>query len=49
MKLGPVTKLDKKNKKTLKKFDDDVMSVNCDAIVVFAVYVQFAVFPKSDS
>ena len=26
MKLGPVTKLDKKNKTTSKKFDDDVMS-----------------------
>ena len=26
MKLGPVTKLDKRNKTTGKKFDDDVMS-----------------------
>ena len=30
MKLAPVTKFDKKNKTTSKKFDDDVMSKNCD-------------------
>ena len=30
MKLGPVTKLDKRNKTTSKKFDDDVMSEKCD-------------------
>ena len=36
MKLGgPVTKLDKRNKTTSKIFDDDVMSKNCDVIVVF--------------
>ena len=28
MKLGPVTKLDKGNKATSKKFADDVMSAN---------------------
>ena len=28
MKLGPVTKLDKRNKTTLKNFDDNVMSEN---------------------
>ena len=33
MKLGPVTKLDKENKTTSKRFDDDVMSANCDVIV----------------
>ena len=27
---GPVTKLDKRNKKPLKKFDYDVMWVNCE-------------------
>ena len=31
MKLGPVTKSDKSNKTTSKKFYDDVMSANCDA------------------
>ena len=41
MKLGPVTKLDKRNKTTSKKFDDDVMSENCDVIVIFSIYGQF--------
>ena len=35
MKFGPVTKLDKRNKKTSKKFDDDIMSGNCNVIVIF--------------
>ena len=35
MKLGQVTKLDKKNKTLSKKFDDDVMSQNCDVIAIF--------------
>ena len=35
MKLGPVTKRDKKNKTTSKNFDDHVMSRNCDVIVIF--------------
>ena len=38
IKLGPVTKLDKKNKKTSEKFDDDVMLENCDVIVIFPLY-----------
>ena len=38
MKLGPVTKLDKRNKVTLKKFDDDVISANSDVIVIFPIY-----------
>ena len=33
MKLGPVTKLDKRNK-TSKKYDNDVMSANYDLIVI---------------
>ena len=41
MKLGPVTKLDKRNKTTSKKFDDDVMSTNRDVIVIFPIYGQF--------
>ena len=32
MKLGPVTKLDKRNATTSKK-DDDVMSINCDVVI----------------
>ena len=38
MKFGPVTKLDKRNKTTSKNFDDDVMSTNCDVVVIFPVY-----------
>ena len=37
MKLGPVTKLDKRNTATLKKFDDDIMSGNCDVSVFFLI------------
>ena len=48
MNLGPVTKLDKKNKKTSKKFDDDVMSENCGVIVIFPIYGQFRTIQKSD-
>ena len=36
MKLRPVTKLDKRNKTTSKKFDDDVILENCDAIVIWS-------------
>ena len=38
MKLGPVTKLDKRNKATSKKIDLDVMSENCDVIVIFWIF-----------
>ena len=36
MKLGPVTKLDKRNTATSKTSDDDVMSENCNVIVFFS-------------
>ena len=48
MKLGMVTKLDKKNK-TLSKNDDDVMSANCDVIVIFPIFGQFGAIRKPDS
>ena len=48
MKLGPVTKLDKSNKTTSKKFDDDIMSRNCDAIVILPIYSQFGAIRKAD-
>ena len=48
MKLRPVTKLDKRNKTTSKKFDDDVMSDNCDVIVSFPIYGQFGAIRKPD-
>ena len=38
MKLEPVTKLDKRNKTASKKFNDEVMSGNCDVIVVSSIY-----------
>ena len=44
MKLGPVTKLNKRNKATSKKKkknEDDVMLEHCDAIVIFPIYVEF--------
>ena len=44
-----ITKFDKKNKTTSKKFDDDVMSPNCDVIVIFPIYGQFGAIQKLDS
>ena len=38
MKLGPVTKPDKRNKTRSKIFDDDVMLANCDVIVMLPIY-----------
>ena len=49
MKLGPVIKLDKRNKAMSKKFDDDVMSKNFDVIVIFSIYRQFGAIQKPDS
>ena len=50
MKLRQATKLDEKNKtKKLRKFEDDVMSANCNAIVIFSVYGQFGAIRKPDS
>ena len=37
MKLGPVTKLDKKKKTTSKKFDYDAMLENCNVIATFPI------------
>ena len=37
MKLGLVTKLDKKNKTTSKKFDVDVMSEN-GVVIIFRIF-----------
>ena len=48
MKLRPVAKIDKRNKTTSKKFDDDVMSENCDVIVVFPIYGQFGAIRLPD-
>ena len=49
MKLGSVTKRNKKNKTTSKIFGDDVMSENCDVIAIFLICSQFGAIPKPDS
>ena len=49
MKLWPVTKLEKRNKETSKKFDDDIMSKNGDIIAIFPIYGQFGATWKPDS
>ena len=46
MKLGPVTKLYKKN---LKKMTMTFMSINYDVIVIFPIYGQFGAMQKPDS
>ena len=38
MKVGPVTKLDKKNTMASKKSDDDVVPPNYDVVVAFPIY-----------
>ena len=49
MKTGPVTKLDKRNKTTSKKFDDEVISENCGVIAIFPIYGQFGAIRKPGS
>ena len=49
MKFGPVTKLDKKNTKILRKFDNDFMAENCDVIILPPTYGQFVAIGKPDS
>ena len=47
MKLGPVTKLDKRHK-SQKKIDEDVMSENCDVIAIFQIFGQFGAVRRPD-
>ena len=49
MKLGPVTKHDNRNQTTLKKFDSDAMSGNCDVIVIFQIFGQSGAVQRPDS
>ena len=44
-----VTKLDKRNKITSKKVNDNVMPGNCDVIVIFPIYGKFGATRKPDS
>ena len=48
MKLGPVTKLDKRNKTTSKKFDNDLMSEHCDVTVIYSIYGRFGAIRKPE-
>ena len=49
MKLGPVTKLDKRNRTTSKKVDVDIMSKICVVIVIFQTFGQFGAVRRPDS
>ena len=49
MKHGPVTKIDKRNKTTSKKIDDNVMLANCDDIVIFPIFGQSGAMRKPNS
>ena len=49
MKLGQVTKLNKRIKTTSKKLKDDVITENYDAIAIFPIYGQFGAIRKPDS
>ena len=46
MKLGPVTKLDKRNTVRSKNFDEFLES--CDVISIFPIYRQFGAIRKLD-
>ena len=41
IKLGPVTKIDKRNTETSKKVIDDIILTNCDVNVIYLIYEQF--------
>ena len=41
MEFGPEIKLGKKNKAMSNQFDHDVMSLNCNVIIIFSMYGQF--------
>ena len=49
MKLGPVTKFDKKNKKMSKKTGNDVMFKNYDAIAIFRIWGLFEAIRNLDT
>ena len=49
MKLGPVTKLEKRNKTTSNKFDFDVILESYDVIVIFPIFGQFGAIRRPDS
>ena len=46
MKLGPVPKIDKRNTET--SIADDILSENCDVIIIYSIYGQFGAIRKPD-
>ena len=46
MNVRAVTKLDKRNRTTSRKFDHDAMLANCDVIVIFIIFGQFGAIQK---
>ena len=49
MKLGPVTRLNKRNTVTSKEIDYNLISADCDVIVIFPIYDHFSAIGKLDS
>ena len=49
MKLGSVTKLNKRNKAMSKKIEDDMMSTDFDVIIIFPIYCQSGAIWKPHS
>ena len=49
MKLEPLVKLDNRKKITSKHFEDNVMLVNGDVIVILTIYGQLGAIRKPDS
>ena len=49
MKLGLVTKRDKRNKTISKKLEDGVMSANYDVILILPIYGKFGAIWKPNS
>ena len=47
MKLGPVIKINKRNKATSKNLAYDVMSASCNVIIIFPIYGQFGAIEQS--
>ena len=48
MKIGPVTKFDKRDKIESKRIEDDVILGNCHVIANFPNYNQFGAIQKPD-
>ena len=49
MKLGSLTKRDKRSETTSKKIEDDITLENCNIIVIFPSFGQFGAIRKLDS